>query len=54
MIDYVALYLLSILNVICITGLALNHALRGLDDWWIIALLLIPASLIVWSIERVD
>ena len=47
-------YILSLLNVVLIFGIALNHALRGLEGWWLIALLLFPAFGMMWSIDNLD
>ena len=47
-------YILSLLNVVLIFGIALNHALRGLEGWWLIALLLLPAFGMMWSIDNLE
>ena len=51
---YYCMYILSLINVLCITALSLNHALRGLDDWYLIAILLIPAILMVKCMDNIE
>ena len=51
---YYCMYILSLINVLCITSLSLNLALRGLDDWYLIAILLIPAFLMVKCMDNIE
>ena len=51
---YYCMYILSLINVLCITALSLNHLLRGLEDWFLIALLLIPAILMLKSMDNLE
>ena len=48
------MFILSIVNVFIIFALSMNHLLRGLEGWWLIALLLIPAWCMVWAIDRIE
>ena len=43
---------MSCINVLIIFSLAMNHLLRGLDDWWLIGLLLVPAFLVTYFTEK--
>ena len=51
---YYCMYILSLINVLCITALSLNHFLRGLEDWYLIAILLIPAILMVRCMDNIE
>ena len=44
--------IMSCINVLIIFSLAMNHLLRGLDDWWLIGLLLVPAFLVTYFTEK--
>ena len=47
-------FILSIVNVFLLFALTMNHLLRGLDDWWLIALFLVPAWGMIWAIDRIE
>ena len=47
------MYVLSLINVLCIAILTMSHFLRGYEGWYLIALLLIPGIIMVKTMDNI-
>jgi len=51
--SYYFMYVLSLINVLCVATLTISHFLRGFEGWYMIGLLLIPAIIMVKTMDNI-